>query len=167
MKKKRIFGKIIIVLVVIVLIVVCNIIVHYTKDPYEYCSNCIVHAGIKNGTLDEDGIILSKHTDINKYSKLKDYTSDKFSYVVTHNIQYTSIKTYKVKDNIITVYLKESKEKGTKEDTNLLRIFDPKYKIYYIYYELDDTVLAQSNIKAPNLKDNYDSPNPIESKDSE
>lgn len=167
MKKKRILKKISIVIITIILIIICNVIVHYTKDPYEYCSNCIVHAGIKTGNIDEDGIVISKHTDINKYSKLKDYSSDKFSYVVTHNIQYTNIDTYNVKDNIITVYLKESKEKGTNEDTNLLRIFDPKYNIYYIYYELNDTVLAQSNIKAPNLKDNNDSPNNKYNQDSQ
>ena len=117
--------------------------------------------------MDEDGIILTKHTDINKYPKLKDYSSDKYSYVVTHRLHYTTIDTYKVKDNIITVYLKESKEKGNIEDTDLLRIFDPKYNIYYIYYELDDTVLAQSNIKAPNLKDNNDNPNIKENGGSE
>ena len=167
MKKKRIIRKLLIVLIVIILIVVCNIIVHQTKDPYDYCSNCIVYAGIKDGPLDEDGIVLTKHTDIKKYSKLKDYTSDKFSYVVTHHIQYTSIDTYKVEENIVTVYLKENTKKGTKEDTNLLRIFNPKYKIYYVYYELDDTVLAQSNIKAPNLKDNNDNPNIKENGGSE
>ena len=166
MKKKRFFKKFFIILFVIILIVISNIIVHYTKDPYEYCSNCIVHAGIKNGSTDEDGLLLTKHTDINKYSKLKDYTSDKFSYVVTHHLYYTSVDTYDIKDNIITVFLKESKEKGNLEDTNLLRIFNPKYKIYYIYYELNDTVLAQSNIKAPNLKDNNDNPNAKENKGS-
>ena len=50
MKKKRIFGKIIIVLVVIVLIVVCNIIVHYTKICGSYLLEYEVYS-YRNGEM--------------------------------------------------------------------------------------------------------------------